>query len=386
MHGGAATGALHAPSEQIRVELRIGGSSLHIYLVAIRAELFGDQRSNTREAAQAHLYKLRDDGNNIVTVATSKPALTGIGKCIIGLISMRDLLKWAFVVTMLATCSFAAPYPHSKWQRAVNHSAMSSPGARIVVVDRVSGAIVASYQLIAASRTLAAPGSVLKPLLLYRSIETGQWISSNRVPCNHRLVVGNHKLACSHPEAPPFDAREALAWSCNSYFAALARALRPGQMRNLLEPTGVLSPTGLAQGEAVAEFREPSSIEEQQLAVLGVSNIQITPLELAVAYRWLANEMAKQSDSAASQTIAAGLRDSTEFGIASVAGAGGASVAGKTGTTEGVHSSRTHGWFAGLAPAQDPQVVIVVYVPTGRGADAARIAGEILARVGSTSR
>ncbi|MBS1805630.1 MAG: hypothetical protein JST28_19885 [Acidobacteria bacterium] len=286
---------------------------------------------------------------------------------------------------MLALNSHAAS-PGPDWQRAVNQRTLSSPDVRIVIVERKDGSIIASHQLKAASHTLAAPGSVLKPLLLYRSIQTGQWAASNRVACNRNLIVGRHELACSHPEALPFDSREALAWSCNSYFAAMARAFRPTQLRNLLEPTGVLSPTGLAPREAIADFREPSSLEEQQLAVLGVSNIRITPLELAVAYRWLANEMAKHSESAAAQTIAAGLRDSTEFGIASGAGLGGASVAGKTGTAEGTQSSRTHGWFAGLAPAEDPQVVIVVFVPNGRGADAADVAGEILSKVRSARR
>lgn len=158
----------------------------------------------------------------------------------------------------------------------------------------------------------------------------------------------------------------------------MARALRPEQRKDLLGPTRLLDPTGLAAGEAVADFREPSSLEEQQLAVLGISNIRVTPLELALSYRWLANEMVKHSDSMAAQTVSAGLRDSADFGIASSAGAGGASVLGKTGTAEGTQSGRTHGWFAGLTPAQDPQVVIVIYVPTGRGADAARVAGEMV--------
>lgn len=305
---------------------------------------------------------------------------------IIGLTSMRDFLIWALALIALATNSPVVPPFRLEWQRAVNQSVMSSRDARIIIIDRESGRLVASHQLDAASHTLAAPGSVLKPLLLYRSIETGQWNPSNRVACSRRLVVGSHELACSHPEAPPFDASEALAWSCNTYFAAMARALRPGQMKNLLEPTRLLDSTGLATGEAIAEFREPSSLEERQLAVLGVTNIRITPLELALSYRWLANEVTKHPESAAAQTVAAGLRDSTDFGIASWARADGASIAGKTGTAEGTQSSRTHGWFAGLAPVQDPQVVIIVYVPTGRGTDAARVAGEILRRVRLASR
>jgi len=58
---------------------------------------------------------------------------------------------------------------------------------------------------------------------------------------------------------------------------------------------------------------------------------------------------------------------------------GGASVVGKTGTAEFAGIAQTHGWFAGLAPAENPRVVIVVYLPSGRGADAARVAADVLA-------
>ena len=75
------------------------------------------------------------------------------------------------------------------------------------------------------------------------------------------------------------------------------------------------------------------------------------------------------------------MQDSASFGMARQAGLGGVPVAGKTGTAEGAASSQTHGWFAGLAPAGKPQVVVVVYLPAGRGADAARVAAELLVAV-----
>jgi stage II sporulation protein D len=302
-----------------------------------------------------------------------------------GLNLVRKHFTSVFLV-ILAVNLAGAQTRRSNWQRAVDQVASAAPDARIVITDRAAGSILAFHQLKAASRTLSAPGSALKPLLLYRALETEQWDASNRIACDRKLMIGQHRLACSHREVPPLDAREALAWSCNSYFAAMARAFRPGQLMSLLRPTGLLDPTGLMIGEAIAKFREPESFEEQQLAMLGVSNIRITPLELAVAYRWLANEIARHPESAAARTVAAGLADSADFGMASGAGAGGASVAGKTGTAEGSQSSRTHGWFAGLAPVQNPKVVIVVYLPNGRGADAARVAGEILVKARLTLR
>jgi len=247
------------------------------------------------------------------------------------------------------------------------------------VLDIASGHLLAAHQLNDAARTLAAPGSALKPLVLYGLVSTGRWNPANRVACNRQLVVAGHRLACTHPLAPPFDAREALTWSCNTYFAAVARTLHPGELGQLLRPTGLLSSTGLTHDEAVAEFREPDSGDAKQLTLLGVEGVRVTPLELAEAYRRLAMELAAHPDSDAAQVVRAGLADSASFGMAGQASLGGVRVLGKTGTAEGVTSSRTHGWFVGIAPAEKPRVVIAVYLPSGRGTDAAHIAGEILA-------
>jgi|HubBroStandDraft_5_1064220.scaffolds.fasta_scaffold16041_2 cell division protein FtsI/penicillin-binding protein 2 len=274
-----------------------------------------------------------------------------------------------------ASCQTLAP----AWPSAVERAARAAPEARIVVLDIASGHLLAAHQSDDASRTLAAPGSTLKPLVLYSLMSMGRWDPASRVACNRQLVVAGHRLACTHPLAPPFDAREALTWSCNTYFAAMARTLHPGELGQLLRPTGLLGVTGLARDEAVAEFREPVSADAEQLALLGVEGVRVTPLELAEAYRWLAMELAAHPDSNAAQVVRMGLADSASFGMAGQASLGGVRVLGKTGTAEGAASRRTHGWFVGVAPAEKPKVVIAVYLPSGRGADAAHIAGEILA-------
>jgi cell division protein FtsI/penicillin-binding protein 2 len=291
---------------------------------------------------------------------------------------LRSLAILAVSGALGASCQTPAP----AWQAAVDRTARQSPEARVVVLDIASGRLLASHQLEDAARTVAAPGSTLKPLVLYSLIRAGRWNPTNRVACNRQLVVAGHRLACTHPPAPPFNAREALTWSCNSYFAAVARSLQPGQLGRLLRPTGLLGLTGLAgkeSQEGVAEFREPNSPDSEQLALLGVDGVRVTPLELAAAYRWLALELAAHPDSDAAQVVRAGLEDSASFGMAGQASLGGVAVLGKTGTAESVSSPRTHGWFVGLAPAENPQVVIVVFLPEGRGADAAHVAGELLA-------
>jgi cell division protein FtsI/penicillin-binding protein 2 len=291
----------------------------------------------------------------------------------------KNLRPVALAATIAILCLTCDASESSAWQRAVQAATRLAPEARIIVLDVSTGRLLAAHRLKESAHTLAAPGSTLKPLVLYSLIAAGRWNPERRIACDRRLAVAGRGLACSHPTAPPFDAREALAWSCNSYFAGVARTLAPGELATIIRPTGILDLTGLASTEAVAEFREPRNVDDEQLTLLGVEGVRVSPLELAEAYRWLALQMRTHPKSQASEVVRAGLIDSATFGMAGEAGIGAVSVAGKTGTAEGAATARTHGWFVGLAPAADPQVVIVVFEPAGRGADAAHIAGEILA-------
>ena len=296
---------------------------------------------------------------------------------------VREILRsiaMAVAFNMLSAACSPALAP--SWQTAVDRAARSAPEARILVLDLSTGRLLASHRLSEAARTLAAPGSTLKPLVLYGLVAGDRWNPDRRIACDRKLVVASHHLFCTHPPAPPFDAREALAWSCNTYFALVARTLEPGELGRLLHPTGLLSLTGVAgnseSAEVAAEFHEPMNPVAAQLALLGVEGIRITPLELAAAYRWLALELSAHSGSHAAQVVRAGIQDSASFGMARQAGLGGVPIEGKTGTAEDATSNQSHGWFAGIAPARKPQVVVIVYFPAGRGADAAHVAADVL--------
>lgn len=264
------------------------------------------------------------------------------------------------------------------WQSAVRSAARLSPAARIVVLDVVTGRLLAANHLAEAARTLATPGSTLKPLVLYGLVSTGLWDPSRRIACSCKLTVSGRSMNCSHPPTDPMDARTALTWSCNTYFAAVAGTLAPDELRKVLAPTGLLAATGLTANEAIAGFRDPRTQDETRLVLLGVEGVRVTPLELAAAYRWLALQLAAQPGSTAAKVVEAGLADSASFGMAGAAALGGVPVAGKTGTAGLAPGSQTHGWFAGFAPALAPRVVIVVYLPAGHGSDAARVAAELL--------
>lgn len=267
----------------------------------------------------------------------------------------------------------------SSWQVALTGAAKSAPDAEIVVIDLATGRVKAARRLDEAARTVAAPGSTLKPIALYGLLEQGRWNPERRISCSRKLHVAGRELNCSHPEMPALDARDALTWSCNTYFAAVADSVPPDKLRGLLERSGLLGETGLAKGETAARFRAPKTADETRLALLGVEGIEVTPLELVRAYRWLGIEFAQHPETRATQVVMDGIRDSASFGMAGAAGLGGVAVAGKTGTASMAAGGRTHGWFVGIAPAQNPQVALVVYLPAGRGADAAHVAGEVLA-------
>ncbi len=268
----------------------------------------------------------------------------------------------------------------AQWQRAVDHAAKETADARVLVLEIDSGHLLASVHLAGAGRALATPGSTLKPLILYFALASERWNPEHRIVCTRRLCIGSHQLNCSHPAADPFNAEQALTWSCNSYFAELAGTLTPQEMRQALSGRGLLAATGLTPKESVASFRQPRSKEQVQLAALGVEGIRVTLPELAEAYRSLATELASNAETTAAKVVRAGLADSASFGMAGAASLGEVPVAGKTGTASAESGGATHGWFVGLAPAQSPQVVVAVYVPVGQGRDAAQVAANVLAR------
>ncbi len=268
----------------------------------------------------------------------------------------------------------------AQWQRATDQAASKVPGARVVVLEIGSGDLLASARMAEASRTLATPGSTLKPLILYFALESGRWDPARRVACSRKMRIGGHQLNCSHPAADPMDAEQALTWSCNSYFAALAGTLTAEELRKALSERNLLAATGLRAEENVAEFHLPRSREQIQLAALGVEGIRVTLPELAEAYRSLAIELAAHAQTMAARTVRRGLSESASFGMADAAALGGVPVAGKTGTASAESGGATHGWFVGLAPAESPRVVVAVYVPAGHGSDAAQVAASLLAR------
>ncbi len=164
----------------------------------------------------------------------------------------------------------------------------------------------------------ALPGSTVKPFIPVSGI--GQ--------CKRKLSVAGHRLDCTHaPVLGPINGPDAVALSCNCYFAALALRISPETLRQSLQD---FAPQ-LARTD-----------DQRQLQALGMWGVSATPLRLARAYARL-------------------LRTDRGAWLGS----------GKTGTTAQA------AWYAGWAPPESPGVVVAA-MTGGRGVTDAKPAAERL--------
>ena len=261
----------------------------------------------------------------------------------------------------------------SKLQREVDRAMGKLPGA-FVVVDVTTRTVLAAHGMDLASLRLEAPGSTLKPFLLMALLETGKLDPKEQFICRRPLKIGSAQLDCTHPaEVRQLDAAEAIAYSCNSYVAQVVSRLNGAELVELLRRAGFDTPSGIVTEEGRGRIGLPSNLEELQLEALGYRGIAVTPLELLEAYRKLALRK-RQNVLGVDAPVFSGLEDSVAFGMAHAAYVSGMNIAGKTGTSVASNTQQTHGFFAGYAPAEKPEIAVVVFLAQGRGLDAAAVA------------
>jgi cell division protein FtsI/penicillin-binding protein 2 len=277
---------------------------------------------------------------------------------------------------LLLSYSYGAS-SHTSLEDSVDRAFAGQQGAAVVVRVRDSQ-ILATHNIPVLTQRVASPGSAIKPFVLALLLETGAIRPQDSIACRRSLTIAGRRLNCSHPpEFATFKAEEALALSCNSYFVTAAERIKPGELERRFRELGFTRPSGLLPNEGQGRIAAARSLSARQLMAIGVAGIEITPMELASAYLQLAR-LDPSSASAAQKVVLAGLRQATDYGLAQNAKADRLSVAGKTGTASDPANSQTHAWFAGFAPADKPEIVVVVFVDRGRGSvEAANLARRI---------
>ena len=247
-------------------------------------------------------------------------------------------------------------------------SALGQREGAIVVLDPKSGRVRAVVNERLAFDNALPPGSTIKPFTALAALQTGIITHDTRIRCRHKSKREDVVDNCSHPpNLAPFTPAEALAHSCNYYFASLGERLDEEHVSSLL------TEFGLGQNLVRGRWQPESAVGEGAF-------LQVTPIQLARAYAGLFNGQI-QVDEQHHAILIEGMRGATTFGTAQKAELDSlpSFVIGKTGTSTPLRGFRPQGWFVGLAFTHDKHadLVVVVYLKNAHGSDAAEIARPI---------
>ncbi len=270
--------------------------------------------------------------------------------------------------TFTASVSFSTPPVQTVSQ------IMKGRAGTALVLDVDSGRILDSYHIDVAARRTVSPGSTVKPFTLMALIDAGIVTESTSYICPRTVRIAGRTLDCSHPVVPgPIDAVRALAYSCNHFFVSAAQQLPSDTLYRTLSRAGFNSPTGKWSTEIAGTLQRPQSKDAVRLMSIGEDGIAVTPLALAEAYRMIAKGLRNPDPTSVEmRMIRSGLENAVSEGTAQAAASKHFRVAGKTGTSGG------HAWFAGFAPSERPEIVVLVFLEHGRGGpDAAPLAARI---------
>jgi penicillin-binding protein 2 len=284
-----------------------------------------------------------------------------------------------------------------------------------------------------AVRGLYAPGSIFKLVMALGGLDLGFVNTQTTVYCNGSLEIYGSTRACWFPAGHgSMNLADAIKNSCNIYFYTLGRrmgidtiAQAAGRMA-LGRKTGVDVPgekEGLVPSSdwKMKALKTPWFPGETISVAIGQGQLQVTPLQLAVMTGLVANrgariephflrspENSRPASSAGADRPAAfrtatyesvieGMwRSVNDQGTGQGARVEGLNVCGKTGSTQVVSRERaeqlaragkpikTHSWFCGFAPKDNPRLVVTVLVEFGGGGGA--IAAPLAAQIFSLWR
>ena len=279
-----------------------------------------------------------------------------------------------------------------------------------------------------------SPGSTFKIVTTLAAAKSGLFDPIRTVHCPGYYSVGTRKVKCLGVHGT-ISFERAMIHSCNTYFSDLAVRVGGDRLRQAAVDAGLGKKTGIDLG---GEGRGVVPTDEWLRAVLklpahekpkwypgdtvnlgiGQGEISATPLQMACVAAMVANEgtiyrphvvsrvVATKAERAVAPETAVrfdlpqatggtsasegsgtwpllkrALVGVVESGTAKRAAIPGIRWAGKTGSTEHNRGARTHSWFVGYAPADDPKIAIAVVVEqSGHGGEvSAPIASKIVA-------
>ncbi|HEU4769399.1 MAG TPA: SpoIID/LytB domain-containing protein [Pyrinomonadaceae bacterium] len=292
----------------------------------------------------------------------------------------------------------------------IAESALGPREGTVVVIDVQTGRVRAVVNPRMALQTAFPPGSTIKPFTALAALRAGVIDANSRTLCREHYRHEDVTAVCSHDRnLKPLNPTEAIAYSCNYYFATVGERLDENDLIRTLEEFGFGRPTGINNPDESAgsllrkDWRPENAIGEGR-------TLQVTPIQLLTAYAALVNggrllQPSIGSDDAPRvrynlrltdaerEIIVEGMRGAVRYGTAEKAHLDSlpASVIGKTGTSRPLQGFRYNGWFVGVsfapntnADASNAQLGVVVFLKNAHGAEAAEIARPIFKAVAPT--
>ena len=238
------------------------------------------------------------------------------------------------------------------------------------------------------------PGSTFKSIVLAAALEEGVVSESDHFYCSGSVMVEgwSDPIKCSYtPGHKDQDLATAVASSCNPAFVAIGQRLGAEKFYDYLEDFGFLEPTGIdMQGEydtssliwprdkftnvnlATASFGQRFNVTPIQLitaasAVINGGHLmkpyvvsQVTDASGNVLQYTEPTEVRQVVSEQTSARCRAILEKVVDGGTGKNAAVEGYRIGGKTGSSETLVEGHTIVSFLGFAPADDPQVVILL--------------------------
>ena len=209
----------------------------------------------------------------------------------------------------------------------------------------------------------AAPGSFMKLPALIAALASRVITPDTRITCTGETTVAGQLVRCSHPRVRhALRPEEALALSCNVYFATLGERLSRARL------DGVLASLGLPPTPARAPM---------PLVATGLKATATPPAALLTALsRIVRDDRVGSLDAAERRVVIDGLRGSAVYGTSGAFAMRGVDALAKTGTADAPGGGE-QGLVVAVWPAASPTRGIVLLAQGAAGMDAADLAARI---------
>lgn len=254
---------------------------------------------------------------------------------------------------------------------------------------------------------LYEPGSTVKPLTIVAALESGRFSPNSSIDTAPGYVRVGKKLIEDPVNRGRISLREVLEKSSQVGIAKVALKLEKRAVFDVFTRAGFGTYPGSGlPGEVAGRLSDAELNNPIVRATMAYGyGISVTPLQLAQAYLGLATlgqslpvsilrldsapEMVRVFDERDVRALVGMMQGvATATGTAPKARVPGYRVAGKTGTTRkvgatGYDDSRHVAFFAGMAPVENPRVVVVVVVnePKGERVGGGDVAAPVFARI-----